>query len=220
MSSRPDVAMKVVTAAQMREIDRVAIHEVGVPGCSLMENAGYALARQAEELLGEVLHRVVWIYCGKGNNGGDGLVAARHLCNAGAMVEVVMVDGADALSTEAALQFGILGKMELSCELFTEDKRVRGGPPDLVIDALLGTGIRGPARGDYLAAIREINELPAPVVSADIPSGANADEGELQADVVVATCTVAMGLAKVGMFFQPLRPHTGELRVVPIGFPA
>jgi len=175
--------MKIVSAAEMREIDRATSERFGIPSLTLMENAGAAVARfilsdypQAER---------VGILCGKGNNGGDGFVVARKLVEAGRAVRVLLLADPDELRGDAAAMFhNLLQKLQPlktaplivreatgldssdAAEIFTSD---------VIVDAILGTGFRPPVSPLYAAAIRKINAASAPIVAVDIPSGADAD---------------------------------------------
>ncbi len=182
-------------AEGMRAVDRWA-EEQGVPGPELMEAAGTALAEAVAGLAPEGPVRIV---CGKGNNGGDGMVAARHLTALGFEVQAL--------------------------ELRSED----GRPDDLdawlegsgaVVDAIFGTGFAASPRDGAAAAIDAINRCGAPVVACDIASGVNASTGEIEGEAVEADLTVSFHAAKLGHLVAPGKWHTGELRVVPIGIPA
>ena len=212
--------MKVLTAAQMREVDRRTI-ELGIPGIVLMENAGHRvvefLARRFAPLSAE---RIV-VLCGKGNNGGDGLVIARQLLTRAhpESLHVVLLAAPEDLKGDAAANYRMLLAAGGTVE--------REIPPaarnaTLLIDALLGTGIAGPATGPMLDAIREINSgFPlAKVVSVDIPSGMPSDSAESAGEIARADATVTFTALKVGQVMPPNCDHTGELIVGAIGSPA
>jgi len=180
-------------AAGMRAVDSWAIDERGIAEAELMEAAGTALA---EAVAGIAPQGPVRILCGKGNNGGDGLVAARHLGGMGFEVEVLKLDQ------------GELGDL---------DARLMGS--GAVIDAIFGTGFSGAPRAPASQAIEAINRCGAPVVACDIASGVDASSGEIEAVAVEADLTVSFQAAKIGHRVAPGKWHTGELRVVPIGIP-
>ncbi len=199
-------------AAQMAAIDAWATDVGGVGSLELMERAGARLARLADELAPEGLIVVV---CGKGNNGGDGLVAARILRGEERSVEVRCPADPSSLSTDAR----------------TNLERLPGEPPRrelgpvaadaaLVIDAVLGTGAAGAPRGDAAAAIAAINAAGAPVLAADVPSGVDASTGEVAGVAVRARATGAFHAAKPGLWIAPGKEHAGEVRVLDIGIPA
>jgi ADP-dependent NAD(P)H-hydrate dehydratase / NAD(P)H-hydrate epimerase len=182
-------------AEGMRSVDRWAIDEQGVAEAELIEAAGTALAEAVAELAPDGPVRII---CGKGNNGGDGLVAARHLTAMGFQAEVL--------------------------ELFTAelpenlDAWLEGA--GAVVDSIFGTGFAGAPREPAAAAIEAINRCGVPVVACDIASGVDASTGEIAGPAVEADLTVSFHAAKVGHRIAPGKWHTGELRVVPIGIPA
>jgi NAD(P)H-hydrate epimerase len=178
----------------IRAVDRWAIEEQGIPGEELMEAAGTALAEAVAELSPQGPIRLV---CGKGNNGGDGLVAARRLRGMGFE--------ADALELEKGAP---------------DDLDAWLGGAGAVVDAIFGTGFSGAPRGPSAAAIEAINRCGAPVVACDVASGVDASGGEVEAGAVEADLTVSFHAAKIGHRIAPGKWHTGELRVVPIGVPA
>jgi NAD(P)H-hydrate epimerase len=181
-------------AEGIRAVDRWAIEEQGVPGEELMEAAGTALA---EAVAGLAPRGTVRIVCGKGNNGGDGLVAGRHLKGMGFEVEV----------------------LELSAEGGPADLDAWLGDSGAVVDAIFGTGFSGAPRQRAAAAIEAINRCRAPVVACDVASGVDASSGEVETVAVEADLTVSFHAAKIGHRVAPGKWHTGELRVVPIGIP-
>ncbi len=216
--------MKVATAAEMRRIDARAIGEYGLPGVALMENAGGAVARKVMEIVGEPADKKVCIFAGRGNNGGDGFVAARHLAGRGARVKVFLL-GAAAVGGDAGVNLAILLKMgaevfEVAGERDCDKAAVAAAVADCLVDALLGTGFRGEADGDLAALINIINAAGKPVVAVDIPTGIDADSGQARGLAVSATHTVTFGLPKPGLLFQPGAAHAGLVTVADIGLPA
>ncbi|MGD0500436.1 MAG: NAD(P)H-hydrate dehydratase [Bryobacteraceae bacterium] len=211
--------MKVLTAAQMREVDRRTI-ALGIPGLVLMENAGHRVVEFLAERFAPLAAQRIVILCGKGNNGGDGLVVARQLhtrFHPEALHVVLLADPAE-LKGDAAANYRML---EVSgCPIRREI------PPEarhatLVVDALLGTGLAGPATGRMLEGIREINSgFPlAKVVAVDIPSGMPSDSGQPLGEFARADYTVTFTAPKVAHALPPNCDHVGELRVAPIGSP-
>jgi NAD(P)H-hydrate epimerase len=178
----------------IRAVDRWAIEERGVAGAELMEAAGTALA---EAVAGLAPRGPVRIVCGKGNNGGDGLVAARHLRGLGFEVEALELEKAGPGDLDAWLEGS-----------------------GAVIDAIFGTGFSGAAREPAAGAIETINRCGAPVVACDIASGVDASNGEIEGVAVEADLTISFHAAKLGHRIAPGKWHTGELRVAPIGIPA
>ena len=174
--------MRVVYPQEMAELDRAAM-DAGTPSLQLMENAGRAVAEQARDMLGGICSgRRVVVAAAKGNNGGDGLVAARYLASWGAAVRVFLLGDPGELSPDASTNYRLYreegGEVTVGgAEALGEG--LRGA--DLVIDALFGFGFRGSAQGEFAAAIEAVNGCPAHVLSVDIPSGVDAATGEVLA---------------------------------------
>jgi NAD(P)H-hydrate epimerase len=211
--SLPDWLTPLPDAEQMRAIDRWAIERQGVPSLDLMERAGQGVTRAVEEIApdGPVL-----VACGKGNNGGDGLVVARLLRDAGRTVIVLCTGAPEELSGDAAANLA----------------RLPGDPPRLVtdgvksfdgaaviVDALLGTGFAGEPRGTVAAAIAAINAAQGQVVSVDVPSGVDASTGRVAGAAVRATVTVTFHAAKPGLWIRPGKACAGEVQSIDIGIP-
>ncbi|WP_371367910.1 Bifunctional NAD(P)H-hydrate repair enzyme Nnr [Sporomusa rhizae] len=216
--------MRAATAAEMREIDRIAINDYGIPGVVLMENAGVSVVRMLESKWELLAERKFCILAGKGNNGGDGYVIARHLSNQGAKVKVFLLGEKAAVSGDAQINLDIIDKMgidtiEISNERDWDKVRVAVTFSDCLIDALLGTGFRGEVSGDMARLIDIINAAGKPVVAVDIPSGVGADTGRVCSKAVQASYTVTFGLPKPGLFLYPGAEYTGELTVADIGIP-
>jgi NAD(P)H-hydrate epimerase len=199
-------------AEGMRSVDRWAIEERGVDSLELMENAGRAVAEAVARLSPEGPVRIV---CGKGNNGGDGLVAARLLEGMGFETEVLLLWPADELSEDASANLERLGEVVEGGEVAA---RLAGS--GAVVDAIFGTGFSGAPREPAAAAIAAINACGAPVVACDIASGVDAATGEVAGAVVDADVTVTFHGAKVGHYVAPGKWATGDLVVAPIGLPA
>lgn len=203
----------------MREIDRAAIEDYGVPAAALMENAGRALVEAHRAYF---RGRRVAVFCGGGNNGGDGLVAARHLANAGLAVRVALLKDPAYFTGEALANWRAVKAMKLPWTLFQgREKLLRFlCRPQSAIDAVLGTGTRAPLKGAAAAFLAALNGLNAPVLAADIPSGLDADTGRpLDPAAVRAKHTVAMGLPKRGLTAAAARRWVGRLHVADIGLP-
>src|SRR5580698_2913658 len=211
--------MKILTAAEMREVDRVTSERFGVPSHDLMENAGSAVAQF-------VLSRYpsanrIGVICGKGNNGGDGFVAARKLHEAGKAVRVLLLADPKELRGDAAEMFAKLPGAPVLAGSSTELKREAARTvfdSDLLVDAILGTGFRPPVTGLYADAIAALNASDAPVVAVDIPSGADADVmGEQTGAVARADAIVTFTAPRPAHIFG-LLTH-GPILVAPIGSP-
>lgn len=218
--------MRILTAAEMREADRLTTERYGVPSRTLMENAGGGVAEYVRERYTNFAAREILVLCGKGNNGGDGLVAARHLLKNGARPLVYLFADPRDMSGDAAAnlrrwkQAG--GKVVLAKDSSALDGAgwdARGGP--IVIDALLGTGVRGPVEGALERLIERVNTQ-APrgsVVAVDVPSGLHADSGEAGGAAILADATVTFTAPKAGFFLGAGPRHAGRLVVCAIGSP-
>lgn len=217
--------MLLVTAREMRELDRAAIEGLGIPGLELMEAAGRRVAEETAALLGGAAGRRVLVLCGQGNNGGDGLVAARHLRALGARPDVFLVGERAALSPDAEtnrarLQAAGGSAREVRDESALAAVREAAASADAVVEALFGTGLTRPPEGLAARAVALLRGCAAPVVAVDIPTGVNADTGELLgSEAVRAALTVTLGLPKIGLVREPGRSHAGRLVVADIGFP-
>jgi ADP-dependent NAD(P)H-hydrate dehydratase / NAD(P)H-hydrate epimerase len=198
-------------AKGMRATDRWAIEEQGVPSLELMEAAGRAMAEVVGELVGDGPVRVV---CGKGNNAGDGLVAARHLREMGFEVEALLLWPGEELSGDAAANLERFPAEHVTAGLSTRLER-----SGAVVDAIFGTGFTGGPREPANAAIEAINRCGAPIVACDISSGVDASTGEVEGAAVEADLTVSFHAAKIGHRIAPGKWCRGELRVVSIGIP-
>jgi len=216
--------MEILTAEKMRRVDSRAIGEHRIPGLVLMESAGRGVALAlAEEIPGLVSRQVV-VFCGKGNNGGDGLVAARHLKHLGASVRVLLLARGAGLVGDAAASLARAREEGLAVEEIGEEG---AWPPALldldrdtiIVDALLGTGVSGGTRGLIARAIDTINASPATIVAIDLPSGADADSGRLAGPTVRAHRTLTLCRPKPCLVLEPAASHAGPWRVLDIGIP-
>ena len=214
----------LTTPEQMKAFDAAAAGRFGIPGSVLMENAGRGVADRITATVGDVAGKRVTVICGKGNNGGDGFVAARHLLLRGAHVDVILLARPAAVTGDARLHLSILQRLlkasspslRLSFQP-TQFAPHSGGPPALIIDALFGTGFSGVPRGPGAAAIRWMNASGAYVVAIDIPSGLDGGSGMAAGDAVRAQCTVTMAAEKVGQYIGAGPELCGRIDVVDIG---
>lgn len=201
------------TPAQVREMDHRAIAR-GTPSLDLMERAAGHLARTAVRTVGRSYGLRVALLCGKGNNGGDGIAAARHLRRVGAFPEVHLIGDPDELSGDAAVQLE---------RWRAQGGRIRTGLQEVLeraevgVDCLLGTGASGAPRPPYDAAIDALNAYDGPVIACDLPSGVDADSGAVAAQAVDADVTLTLGAHKRGLALWPARAHVGDLRLADIG---
>jgi ADP-dependent NAD(P)H-hydrate dehydratase / NAD(P)H-hydrate epimerase len=204
--------VKIVTADMIRELDRRAMSEGGMPGVVLMENAGRAVVAVLNDRYGPLSARSFHIACGIGNNGGDGFVVARHLLLAGAKVTVAVIGDRVRIHGDARVHFDLLTAMGVRLS-----DRVEAGD-SIKIDALLGTGISGAPRQEVADAIESLNRAPAATISVDVPSGVDADTGATMGVAVRADATVTFAYPKLGLFLSPAADLAGEIVVDPIGF--
>jgi NAD(P)H-hydrate epimerase len=213
--------MKAVTTAQIRELDQRTI-AAGTPGEELMERAGYAVARATIQFLKRQDSRSVLLFAGKGNNGGDAIVAARHLAGAGCYPMLVLLCRRNELQGDSLLHFQKLVSAIRVFELPTLDELstiVAETEPAVIVDGLLGTGLKGQVREPYATAIKVVNGLHLPVVSIDIPSGLGSDTGDVHGFGVRADMTVTMALPKIGLLKPAAADLVGRIEVADIGIP-
>ncbi|HAS83706.1 MAG TPA: bifunctional ADP-dependent NAD(P)H-hydrate dehydratase/NAD(P)H-hydrate epimerase [Verrucomicrobia bacterium] len=221
--------MKAVSAAQMQKIDRLTTDSFGIPGEDLMERAGYCVADAVQRMIEahNLLNPRITLFAGRGNNGGDVFVAARHLSEAGFAIGVLFAGDIDAVRGDALIHLQKLQAAEIPLhvmETVSEWDELLGTPyanSDILVDGLLGTGARGPARGPVARAIQVINRCSQKglVVSVDIPSGMDPDTGQADGDVVVADLTVTFGLPKTGLLQPAALAYVGTVEVGDIGIP-
>lgn len=217
-----------LTTAEMREYDRLAIHELGLPGVVLMENAGAGAASIALTLLAPHVGARVLVACGPGQNGGDGWVVARRLVNAGCEVHVATTVGIEALRGDSAVHAHIAIAMGIAHEVVDESAHARWRRElvhaDLVVDALLGTGAQGLPRGAVRLTIEAIvartAEPRAPrILALDLPSGLDADTGRRLGVCVRADATATFAAPKTGFDGPGALEHLGTVHVVDLGVP-
>ena len=216
--------MLVCTAAQMREIDRTTIEDYGVPGVVLMEAAGRGVVDVICELQNPRDLRVV-ILCGSGNNGGDGYVVARHLLGRGAVVTVLTLADRANIRGDALINLEILERMQGDIRPLRDAEELMRAEQSLthaevVVDALLGTGLNSDVRGQYRRVLERANRCACLKIAVDIPSGLNADNGKVLGIAFSADHTVTFAYPKVGLVTHPGVARTGVLHVVDIGVPA
>ena len=217
--------MKLVTAREMQNLDRLAVEEYSIPGIVLMENASKAVADVAVWMLDKCEVNSIIVVCGKGNNGGDGFGAARWLASYGYDVKVMFVgDDLDVVQGDAAIELNMLlsAGVDVVCvadeeALFVAEVDLQNA--DLIIDAMLGTGFEGELRGNYKKLCQIINDCETKVLAVDVPTGVNADKGTVADDAIRADATVTMALVKCGMLQYPAREFVGELHIAEIGMP-
>ncbi|WP_339060958.1 NAD(P)H-hydrate epimerase [Tepidibacillus marianensis] len=213
--------MLLVTAEEMREMDRKSMEEIGIPSSVLMENAGVLVAKKIKERVS--VPAKVLILAGYGNNGGDGFVIARHLANAGYEVKTWVIGDLNKSTNETQMNYDVL----VQCQYFTQhyDEKVQReffqslDQADVIVDALLGTGVKGQLREPFFEIVQYVNQTQALKVAVDIPSGVNSSTGEVANIAFLADVTVTFALPKLGQFLYPGANYVGQLEVVDISIP-
>jgi len=217
--------MKLCTAEQMRSLDAMAINRFGIPSIVLMENAGRGTVDAMVRHLGDPANQVVSIFVGPGNNGGDGLVIARHLHQLGALPRVYLLVEPEKLTGDAAVNLAIVNKLPVPVRTILNAESLAETEEQLAaswaaLDAIFGTGLKREVSGHFAEAIKRINRFTCPVVAVDVPSGLDSDSGQPLGICVQADLTATFGLAKPGLVLhQPGTHFVGRLEVVDIGIP-
>jgi NAD(P)H-hydrate epimerase len=218
--------LPIVTAAEMAAVDGLAVDEFGIDLLQMMEQAGSNLAELVRaELGGDLRERRVVVAVGPGNNGGGGLVAARHLVNRGASVRVILARPVNRLTEAGRHQLATLLQMSIDCcvaiyDVPDEELDREFASADAVIDALLGYRSSGPPHDGVLCLVERVARASVPVISLDLPSGVDADTGETAGPAVSASATLALALPKAGLFRGAGRERAGRVYLGDIGLPA
>jgi len=220
----PDKQFTLMTKDQVRAVDSWAINTLGIPGVVLMENAGRSCAELIKEKLHAITEPKVCIFCGTGNNGGDGYVIARHLLNSGFEVIVVICGDRMKIKGDAKINLDILEKSSQPIEQLNPKDgdipaRVKAfsADADMIVDGLFGTGLSGPLRDDYIQLIESMNACDCPIMAVDIPSGLDCDNGRPLGTAVRANCTVTFVAVKKGFVSESAASYTGEIYIASIG---
>lgn len=214
--------MRILTAEAMQGVDRRAIEELGVPSIVLMENAALGVVEALGESFPEAA--AVAVFCGPGNNGGDGLAVGRHLAVRGYRPWLFLATGGKELKGDAGLQLEICRRMQLPIEELGEDDDLaavlaRAREADLVVDSLFGTGLGRPLEGWYAELVRGLNRLPVPRLAVDLPSGLSGSRSEVFGPSIQADLTVTFAALKVAHVFPPAAEAVGEVVVADLGIP-
>ena len=223
----PNKKCVAMTRDQVRAVDEWAISTLGIPGVVLMENAGRGCAELIKEKLKSVVSPKVCIFCGTGNNGGDGYVIARHLANSGFGITVIVCGDRNKIRGDAKINLDILERMGQSIELLNPADsdaaaRVAGfaAGADLLVDSLFGTGLSGQLRDGYKRLVEGLNACECPILAVDIPSGLDCDTGQPLGAAIKASWTVTFVAVKKGFTFTQAVQYTGEVFVASIGIAA
>lgn len=218
-----DMKEYILTNSEARLVDQYAIDVLEIPGVELMEKAGSYVSSEAKKFLKEIPGSRVDLFCGTGNNGGDGFVAANDLYKWGANVFIWIVGDISIIKGDALYFFQKCKKNNIIINSLKVEKDLLSlkniSETDLIIDALLGTGFRGEVRGMVFDLIELINKAKRPVLSVDIPSGINGDTGQIGGVAVKSIKTITMGFLKRGLLFQPGKKYAGEVVLADLGYP-
>jgi hydroxyethylthiazole kinase-like uncharacterized protein yjeF len=207
----------ILTPQQMRSADDYAIHHVGISSLQLMENAGKSVVKVLKKYFNNFDKKSFLVFCGKGNNGGDGFVVARLLHTLGASVKVVLIEDKSQLSGDAMMNFKKLDHSLI--QSFSDFKNKKGLSSDVIIDAMFGTSFKGELRGEYLDAVQWCHQQKAFKVAVDIPSGLNGETGEILSDAFRADVTVTFSHPKLGFYRHNAKEYTGTVHIADIGIP-
>ena len=213
--------MKLVSAQQMRAIDRRAIEGIGFPGLELMENAGRGIAHHIKDILqGETKGKRVAIFCGRGNNGGDGYVIARYLHSWGSLVQVFLLADRSQIEGDALVNLQKIERLGVKiAAIGGTDVLPAVSGVDLIVDGIFGTGFHGEVDPRISKVIDYINSSGVPILAIDTPSGLNNDTGKVVGSCIRATYTVSLALPKIGQYFYPGHGYCGQVKIIDIGMP-
>ena len=216
--------MEYVTVEEMRNLDKYAIENIGIPSIVLMENAAIRVFDEIKNEISQIKEKKILVVCGKGNNGGDGLALTRHLQNNNAIVNVILLTNKEELKGDAKINLNIVERMKVNVfEIRNEEMLISNNSilseADIIVDAIFGTGFQGKLDGLYALAVKLINDATAKKVAIDIPSGLNADSGVVEGDAVRADLTITLGRAKLGYKHAEANEYLGKLKVVDISLP-
>jgi len=219
------INIPTVSVDQMREVDRLMVEEICVSILMMMENASRNIAILSRKLLGgNVSDKKIVILCGKGNNGGDGLGAARHLINFGGTVTCILSEHKENLGGNARVQLNVLKNIDATIIEFSDGEtqliQEKINNSDLVIDALLGYNLKGNPKGTIATLINLSNSAGRPILAVDIPSGLDGNTGQPHAPTIKARATITLALPKAGLTKDVAKEYVGELYVADLSVPS
>jgi len=216
--------MKIVTSEQMRRIEQIAIEDLGIPSILLMENAAIRLSEHCLKAIDGIKNPKVVIICGPGNNGGDGMALARLLFNKGVEIKVILAGDMNTVKDDPATYLGIIKKLDIPIESIPLNgdhadisRDIRDC--DLLVDALLGTGQTRNIGGSYKYIVETINNYAKHIISVDIPTGVNSDNGQIMGCAVKADQTITFGHPKIGIYTHPGAAYAGKIHIEDIAIP-
>jgi len=216
--------MRVLNTEQMREADRRTIEDIGIPSVVLMENAGRQAVAAMEAAFDDLPTSRVGVICGRGNNGGDGFVIARTLAQRGVEAVVFLLGSVAEVRGDARTNLEVLGRIGMTVYEITSAQEwelhfTELSGCDLVVDAILGTGFRGPLNGFLETVVADLNTLGVPIVAIDLPTGLSADSANVDGPCVEASMTVTLAAPKIPLVFPPAETRAGDLVIADIGIP-
>ena len=217
--------MYLVTAREMQQMDQETIQKIGLPGRILMENAGSGAFRFMRRLFPDLAEKSVGVVAGRGNNGGDGFVMARYLSQKSIAVKVYLLCEKDRVQGDAKANLDLLAPLGIPVVEIPDagdfkKQKAAMRRHDIWVDAIFGTGLNSDVRGHYKAVILYLNALKKPILAVDIPSGLNADNGQVCGVCIKAQATATFAFPKIGHMVYPGAAYTGELEIIDIGIPA
>lgn len=213
---------RAFNAKQAQRLDRFAIEQLGIPSVVLMENAGREAAHEVLKILKNKKKKSVCIFCGTGNNGGDGFVVARHLFNAGIRVKVFLIGKLQDLKKDPAVNYQILRKLKCPIEVIQSvNKKVLKdlNHSDVIVDAIFGIGLSRKIEEPFESIIKAINQSKKIIVAVDVPSGLNVTTGKIFGICIKAHLTVTLAVMKKGFLTRQGKSFAGKVVLVDIGIP-
>ncbi|HLD70001.1 MAG TPA: NAD(P)H-hydrate epimerase [Candidatus Omnitrophota bacterium] len=215
---------KALTALEIQKLDKIAIQKIGIPSIALMENAGRAAAQEVLRRSKKFPQKPVLIFCGLGNNAGDGFVCARHLINHNIRTKIFLIGNLNHLKNDAAINYKILRNLKIPIHVIQSSASLKTIDMDLkkskiIVDAIFGVGLNRDIEGLLKTVIEKINSAKATVISVDVPSGLDATTGKIHGVCVRATTTVTFSFAKKGFYLREGPRQVGRIVVVDIGIP-
>lgn len=213
---------KAVTAKQIQRIDKITIEKIGIPGVVLMERAGGYVAYEVYLSLRKKKKKKVSVFCGIGNNAGDGFVIARYLDEAGMKVKVFVIPTSNQLKNDAKINYQILKKTNVSVKeikRITPDVKKEVRSSAVIVDAIFGVGLNREVKDPYKSVIEFLNKSKKEIISVDTPSGLDATTGKIHGVCIKAKKTVTFTFSKTGFYKNEGPKHTGKIIIVDIGIP-
>ena len=224
-SLKRGIIMKICNGKEMRQIDETTINKIGIPGIVLMENAVLRVVNEVKNDLMNINKPKVVIFCGQGNNGGDGLGVARHLYNHNIDVNIIFIGNPLSIKNDAKTNYDITSQLQIPRIVLNEESIIDDDivnlieKSDLIIDAIFGTGLSKEVSGIFNDLIDLINFYGKYIISIDIPTGIDSETGAILGNAVKANKTITLALPKSGLYLYPGTEYIGELVIADIGIP-